>query len=186
MVDDEEEDPLCPQICFTAKEKARFRRPCRSALVVKGLDRKIPYLPLARRLNYLWAKHGHIQILDLKNDCYLVQLRRQDDYVWAINGGGGGAWMLGDTYLTIHCWLRGFDPCTTKVTTTMVWVELPDLPIEFYNPEVVMRIASKIGKPGWVDQATEEGAHGKFARVCVEVDLSKRLLLKYKIEGRLI
>ncbi|CAN0845682.1 hypothetical protein LINGRAHAP2_LOCUS4173 [Linum grandiflorum] len=72
MVDEEEDDPLCPQICFTAEEKARFQRPWRSALVVKGLDRKIPYIPLARRLNYLWAKHGHIQISDLKNGCYLV------------------------------------------------------------------------------------------------------------------
>ncbi|CAN0845684.1 hypothetical protein LINGRAHAP2_LOCUS4173 [Linum grandiflorum] len=66
MVDEEEDDPLCPQICFTAEEKARFQRPWRSALVVKGLDRKIPYIPLARRLNYLWAKHGHIQISDYK------------------------------------------------------------------------------------------------------------------------
>ncbi|CAN0858734.1 hypothetical protein LINGRAHAP2_LOCUS7429 [Linum grandiflorum] len=151
MVDEEEDDPLCPQICFTAEEKARFQRPWRSALVVKGLDRKIPYIPLARPLNYLWAKHGHIQISDLKNGCYLVRFRRQEDYDWAIKGG---PWMLGDTYLTVHRWFKVFDPWTTKVTTTMVWVELPDLPIEFYNPEAVMRIASRIGKPVRVDRAT--------------------------------
>ncbi|CAN0912775.1 hypothetical protein LINGRAHAP2_LOCUS27546 [Linum grandiflorum] len=95
-LDEEEEDPLCPQIFFTAAEKASFRRPCRSALVVKGLGRNVPYLPLARRLNFLWAKHGNIQISDLKNGCYLVRFRRQE-----------------------------------------------------------------------VDRATEEGARGKFARVCV-------------------
>ncbi|CAN0904870.1 hypothetical protein LINGRAHAP2_LOCUS23348 [Linum grandiflorum] len=49
----EEDDPLCLQICFTAAEKASFRRPWRSALVVKGLGRNVPYLPLARRLNFL-------------------------------------------------------------------------------------------------------------------------------------
>ncbi|CAN1222094.1 hypothetical protein LINGRAPRIM_LOCUS481 [Linum grandiflorum] len=163
-LDEEEEDPLCPQIFFTAAEKASFRRPCRSALVVKGLGRNVPYLPLARRLNFLWAKHGNIQISDLKNGCYLVRFRRQEDYEWAITGG---PWMLGDTYLTVHRWFRGFDPWTTKVTTTMVWLELPDLPIEFYNPVAVKRIASRIGKPFRVDRATEEGARGKFARVCV-------------------
>ncbi|CAN0912348.1 hypothetical protein LINGRAHAP2_LOCUS27330 [Linum grandiflorum] len=91
--------------------------------------------------------------------------------------------MLGDTYLTVHRWFKGFDLWTTKVTTTLVWVELPDLPIEFYNPEAVMQIASRIGKPVRVDRATEAGAQGKYARVCVEVDLSKRLLPKYKVEG---
>ncbi|CAN1245897.1 hypothetical protein LINGRAPRIM_LOCUS3057 [Linum grandiflorum] len=86
-VNEEEEDPLCSQVCFTAEEKTHFRRPWRSALVVKGLDRKIPYLPLARRLNSLWAKHGNIQISDLENDCYLVRFRSQEDYEWAITGG---------------------------------------------------------------------------------------------------
>ncbi|CAN0830922.1 hypothetical protein LINGRAHAP2_LOCUS1567 [Linum grandiflorum] len=112
MVDDEEDDPLCPQICFTAAEKASFRRPWRSALVVKGLGRNVPYLPLARRLNFLWAKHGNIQISDLKNGCYLVRFRCHEDY-----------------------------------------------------------------------EGAEAGARGKYARVCVEVDLSKRLLPKYKVEG---
>ncbi|CAN1245903.1 hypothetical protein LINGRAPRIM_LOCUS3057 [Linum grandiflorum] len=85
--------------------------------------------------------------------------------------------------MAVRRWFKGFDPWTTKVTTTTVWVELPDLPIEFYNPEAVMRIASRIGKLVRVDRATEAGARGKYARVCVEVDLSKRLLPKYKVEG---
>ncbi|CAN0830220.1 hypothetical protein LINGRAPRIM_LOCUS3172 [Linum grandiflorum] len=180
MVDDEEDDPLCPQICFTAAEKASFRRPWRSALVVKGLGRNVPYLPLARRLNFLWAKHGNIQISDLKNGCYLVRFRCHEDYEGAITGG---PWLLGDTYLTVHRWFKGFDPWKTKISTMMVWVVLPDLPIEFYNPIAVKRIASKIGNPVRVDRATEVGARGKCARVCVEVDLSKRLLPKYKVEG---
>ncbi|CAN0903112.1 hypothetical protein LINGRAHAP2_LOCUS37194 [Linum grandiflorum] len=161
-------------------EKAGFRRPWRSALVVKGLDRKVPYLPLARRHNYLWAKHGHIQIFDLKNGCYMIRFRCQEDYEGTIMGGH---WLLGDTYLTVHKWFKGFDPWTTSVTTTMVWVTLPYLPIEFYNLVAVTRIASRIGKPVRVDRATKECARGKYARVCVEVDLSKPLLPKYKVEG---
>ncbi|CAN0910754.1 hypothetical protein LINGRAHAP2_LOCUS26460 [Linum grandiflorum] len=137
------------------------------------------YLSLARRLNGLCAKHGNIHISDLKNNCYLVRFRSQEDYEWAITGG---PWMLGDTYLTVHRWFKGFDLWTTKVTTT-VSVELLDLPIEFYNPEAVMRIASRIGKLVRVVRATEAGARGKYAHVCVEVDLSKRLLPKYKVEG---
>ncbi|CAN0904379.1 hypothetical protein LINGRAHAP2_LOCUS23067 [Linum grandiflorum] len=48
----------------------------------------------------------------------------------------------------------------------------------------VTRIASRIGHPIRVDRATQEGARGKYARVCVEVDLTKPLLSKYTIEGK--
>ncbi|CAN0846803.1 hypothetical protein LINGRAHAP2_LOCUS4629, partial [Linum grandiflorum] len=116
-----------------------FRRAWRSALVVKGLGRNVPYILLERRLNAIWARNSQIQISDLKNGCYLVRFRCQEDYEWAINGG---PWLL-----------------------------------------AVMRITSRIGKPVRVDRVTKEGARGKYARVCVEVDLTKPLLPKYKIEG---
>ncbi|CAN0839249.1 hypothetical protein LINGRAHAP2_LOCUS2524 [Linum grandiflorum] len=109
---DDDEDPLCPSIAFSAAEKASFRREWRSALVVKGLGRRLSYLPLARRLNYLWARNVDIQITDLTNGCYLVRFRQKEDY-----------------------------------------------------------------------ENAEEGARAKYARVCVEVDLTKPLLSKYKIEG---
>ncbi|CAN0837800.1 hypothetical protein LINGRAHAP2_LOCUS1904 [Linum grandiflorum] len=104
MVDEEDDEPLCPKVCFTAVEKERFRHPWWSALVVKGLGRNVPYLPLASQLNLLWAKHGNIQISDLKNGCYLIRFHSKEDYEWAITGG---PWMLGDTYLTVHCWFKG-------------------------------------------------------------------------------
>ncbi|CAN0928868.1 hypothetical protein LINGRAHAP2_LOCUS36719 [Linum grandiflorum] len=174
-------DPLCPDVLFTAEEKTALRRVWRSALVVKGLGRRVPYTLLAPRLNFLWAKNGPLQISDLQNGCYLVRFRSKVDYEGAISGG---PWMLGDTYLTVHQWFKGFDPWKTEVKTAMAWVQLPDLPIEFYNTMAVKRIASCIGHPVRIDKATEEGARGKYARVCVEVDLTKPLLSKYKLEGK--
>ncbi|CAI0446413.1 unnamed protein product [Linum tenue] len=91
--------------------------------------------------------------------------------------------MMGETYLTVMRWFKGFNPWKTEVTSTLVWVQLPELPIEFINKEAAMKIGKLIGNPTRVDRATEEGARGKFARVCVEVDLMKPLLSKYKIEG---
>ncbi|CAN0915410.1 hypothetical protein LINGRAHAP2_LOCUS29112 [Linum grandiflorum] len=163
VMEDEEEDPLCPSILFTAAEKASFRRVWRSALVVHGLGRRVPYLPLARRLNSLWAKQGPLQISDLRNGCFLVQFKCGEDY----EKFSGGPWRLSNTYLTVHRWFKGFNPWTTEFKSTMMWVALPDLPIEFYNPTAVLKIASRIGNPLRVDRATKEGARGRFARVCV-------------------
>ncbi|CAI0428682.1 unnamed protein product [Linum tenue] len=180
FVDEEAEDPKCPTICFTATEKAKWRREWRSALVVKGLGRRVAYVPLAKRLNYLWGRHGELQISDMENGCYLVRFRNQKDYDIATMGG---PWLLGDTYLTVHRWFKGFNPWKSTVTSTMVWVQLPELPIEFINKEAVLCIAEAIGRPIRVDRATELGARGKYGRVCVEVDLTRPLLSQYKIEG---
>ncbi|CAI0400331.1 unnamed protein product [Linum tenue] len=167
-------------ILFTAAEKIWCRREWRSALVVKGLGRRVLYIPLARHLNYLWARNGEIQISDMNNDCFLVKFRSQKDYEGATMGG---PWLLGDTYLTVHRWLKGFNPWKTVVKSTMVWAQLPELPIEFINKEAVMKIGAWLGKPVRVDRATELGARGKYARVCIEVDLTQPLIWKFKIEG---
>ncbi|CAN0830964.1 hypothetical protein LINGRAPRIM_LOCUS3434 [Linum grandiflorum] len=177
---DEEDDPLCPSILFTTVEKLCFRKEWRSALVVKGLVRRIPYLLLARRLNSLWAMSGNLQISNLNNGCFLVRFRAKEDYEIAVTGG---PWMLGETYLTVHRWHKGFNPWDSTITKTLMWIQLPDLQVEFYHPEAVMRITSRIGKPVRVDRATKEGAPAKYARVCVEVNLTRPLLSKFKIEG---
>ncbi|CAL1369995.1 unnamed protein product [Linum trigynum] len=88
----------------------------------------------------------------------------------------GGPWLLGDTYPTVHHWFKGFDPWTSEIKSTLVWVQLPELPVEFINAEAVMIIAKLIGRPVRVDRATEAGARAKFARACVEVNLTKPLL----------
>ncbi|CAI0402522.1 unnamed protein product [Linum tenue] len=116
----------------------------------------------------------------MKNGCYLVRFRSQKDFELASEKG---PWLLGDTYLTVHRWFKGFNPWKAKVTTTIVWVQLPDLPIEFFNAEAVTMIAELIGKPIRVDRATEMGARGNYARASVEVDLTKPLLSMYKVEG---
>ncbi|CAN1807877.1 hypothetical protein LINPERHAP1_LOCUS25208 [Linum perenne] len=50
----------------------------------------------------------------------------------------------------------------------------------------VTRIDNHIGKTVKIDMATTEGARGRYARVCVEVDLSKPLIGKYMIEDRIL
>ncbi|CAN1126132.1 hypothetical protein LINPERHAP2_LOCUS3249 [Linum perenne] len=45
-------------------------------------------------------------------------------------------------------------------------------------------IGDKIGRTVRIDHTTLEGSRGNFARICVEVDLSKPLLSKYRLRRR--
>ncbi|CAL1356231.1 unnamed protein product [Linum trigynum] len=111
----EKQNPACPTVLFTAAQKIRWRRKWRSVLVVRGLGNKVSYVPLARKLNYLWARHGNIQITDMKNGCFLVRFESKVDYELATYGG---PWLLGDTYMAVHCWFKGFNQWTSEVKST--------------------------------------------------------------------
>ncbi|KAI8010347.1 hypothetical protein LOK49_LG06G00492 [Camellia lanceoleosa] len=60
-------------------------------------------------------------------------------------------------------------------TTTAVWVRFPELPIEYFQEKVLYTITRQIGKPLKIDLTTALATRGRFARVCVEVDLRKPL-----------
>ncbi|CAN1836499.1 hypothetical protein LINPERHAP1_LOCUS34792 [Linum perenne] len=87
---------------------------------------------MKRRLDYLWAKSGPIQVSDLSNNFFLVRFASQEDYSTA---AFKGPWKL-----------------------------------------AVSRIGNCIGKTVRLDLATSEGTRGRYARVCVEADLTKPLL----------
>lgn len=56
--------------------------------------------------------------------------------------------------------------------------------MEFYDPEFLSALGDKIGKTLKVDLTTTLQTRGKFARLCVQVDLDNPLLANYKLKGR--
>ncbi|XP_028111147.1 uncharacterized protein LOC114309572 [Camellia sinensis] len=96
-----------------------------------------------------------------------------------------GPWVIMDHYLTVRRWEPNFKPSEAFETTTAVWVRFPELPIEYYQEKVLFAIAKSIGKPLKIDWTTAMATRGKFARVCVEMDLSQPLKPKFILEGKL-
>ncbi|CAN1198727.1 hypothetical protein LINPERHAP1_LOCUS42619, partial [Linum perenne] len=57
------------------------------------------------------------------------------------------------------------------------------LPIHYFNRLAVTHIGNCIGKTAKLDLTTSKGARARYARVCVEADISKPLLGKYMIQN---
>ncbi|CAN1130908.1 hypothetical protein LINPERHAP2_LOCUS6111, partial [Linum perenne] len=70
------------------------------------------------------------------------------------------------------------------LSTLRVWVRLPGIPFEYFDRTILKLIGDRIGRTVRIDHTTLEGVRGNFARICVEVDLSKPLLSKYKLKRR--
>ena len=56
--------------------------------------------------------------------------------------------------------------------TTTLWIRLTGLPLEFYDAEALSLIGNKIGKLIKIYATTANTEKGRFARLCVEVDLT--------------
>ena len=66
-----------------------------------------------------------------------------------------------------------------------VWVRLPDLAMEYYDSSVLWKIGNHIGRTLKIDRTTSIGTRGNYARLCVEVDLTKQLLANFKLRRRI-
>ena len=65
-----------------------------------------------------------------------------------------GPWFVGDQYLHVQAWEADFHPHIAKISTTVVWIRLEQLPIEYYHTEFLKHVGHKLGKLLKVDAIT--------------------------------
>ena len=59
-----------------------------------------------------------------------------------------------------------------------------ELPVELYAETFLMRVGAKLGTMVKIDQTTSIHSRGKFAHLCVEIDLRRKLVLVITALGR--
>lgn len=177
------EGPTCPTILLTAAEKRMLRDPWRNALIIRMFDKGIGFIQLKRHLKTKWALKGDFSLIDIGNEYYVTRFTNYEDYHHVLTNG---SWMLGDNYLVIREWIPNFIPEEDTITKLTAWVRIPNLSVEYFNKEFILhKIGSKIGKVRRVDNTTANVERGKFIRLSVEVDLTKPLLSKFRLNGRI-
>lgn len=83
-----------------------------------------------------------------------------------------GPWNVIGITLHISLWKPYFEPASTKVSKAMVWVQLHNLPVEFWEGEALDSITEPIGKLLKVDDYTSSLSRARFAHDFLEIDLS--------------
>lgn len=69
-----------------------------------------------------------------------------------------------------------FRPSKDSIPRAIVWMRLPELPIEYWKRDFALRIVAAAGRPIEIDTYTRDLCKGSFARACLEVDLTKPLV----------
>ncbi|KAJ1395323.1 Zinc finger, CCHC-type [Sesbania bispinosa] len=107
---------------------------------------------------------------------------------------GGGPWMILGHYLVVQKWRPKFFPLENELSRVVVWIRIPSLPIEYYDRTILGKIGDTIGRTVRIDSNTMKPKNGvwdetvtergKFARLCIEVDLRRSLVSQFELLGR--
>ena len=74
-----------------------------------------------------------------------------------------------------------FKPKLANVSLKAVLIKLNGLPTEYYNAKALFLIGKAIGNVLRVDTYIALEARGRFARLCIQVDVTKPLVITIKI-----
>ncbi|XP_057444295.1 uncharacterized protein LOC130736485 [Lotus japonicus] len=161
-----------PVVPISLEEYEEWCRPWKFSLVIKLLGKKIGFKWMNQRIHQLWAREGDMKVMDLADDYFLVRFGSEKDYVHALFEG---PWMIADHYLLVQRWRPMFKAEDSEVKKIAVWIQLPKLPVELYKEKFLWRLGSLLGTMLKIDTHTTVHSRGKFARICVEIDLSQKL-----------
>ncbi|CAL2276141.1 unnamed protein product [Prunus armeniaca] len=153
-----------PSIQFSGKVKSSLYQPWRSAIIIKLMGRPLAYTFLRSRLLHRWAIKGPMSLIDLENNYFIVKFLYEEDMRYK--------------------WKPGFNAKKEKITHMTAWVQINGLNVEYFRADVMEKIGNLVGATVKVDAHTLSQARGKFARICVELDLAKPLTPFIEIEGR--
>nr|POF08977.1 hypothetical protein CFP56_14921 [Quercus suber] len=71
-----------------------------------------------------------------------------------------------------------------NISSVTIWVRLDELSIEYYHVEALQLIGNAIGKVLRIDTHTANESGGKFACLCIQVDIGKPLVTALLIGGK--
>ncbi|XP_065853574.1 uncharacterized protein [Euphorbia lathyris] len=179
-IDFDEGNPFFPNITIALALVQEWSKAWSCALIVKILGRNVGFIALRTRALEIWKPKGKMDMMDLGHGFHLVKFQNPMDREHVVRDG---PWMVQGHYLTVRTWSPTFVPSEATVVSTLVWARFPKLPLQYYDEDCLMLIGNSFGKAIRVDRNTAGKARGKFARVGVEIDLSKPLTAQFRLNG---
>ncbi|CAN0872505.1 hypothetical protein LINGRAHAP2_LOCUS10135 [Linum grandiflorum] len=95
----------------------------------------------------------------------------------------GGLWTILGHYLVAFAWDPQFRVTDDLPQRMVVWIRFPRLPYQYYHRDVLDGLGNLVGNTARPDLQTLNSVRGKFARIAVEVDLSKPLPKGVFVDG---
>jgi hypothetical protein len=120
----------------------------------------------------LWPNINNWSVAPLGKGCFEFQFHSIEEMRKILSQG---VVYLKPGIFRLFCWSKDFNPFHQVQTHAQVWVRLMHLPWEYWQYQTLFEIASGLGTPLVIDDATQARLFGLYARVLVDVDLFSKL-----------
>lgn len=117
----------------------------------------------------------------MANDFFMVKFDLHEDRRNKVMRGG--PWMIFDHHFVVSTWSAKFISSEATVIKMLAWICIPSFNVAFYYEGFLFFVSQVIETPIRMDVNNLEGNRGRFARICVELDLTKPIIGKVMIEG---
>ncbi|XP_015931305.1 uncharacterized protein LOC107457649 [Arachis duranensis] len=162
--------------------KEILAKPYKDAIVIKALGKNFSYTVITHKLKGVWRIKGGYEVLDVGFGYFLVKFNLLEDREKVILRR---PWMIIGSYVAVKLWSSSFRPCENTFGSTMVWIRITSLNINYYQEKVMKMIASAVRKPIRIDLATKSAERGKYARVCVQINLRLPVIKRIQVDGHM-
>ncbi|XP_019172480.1 PREDICTED: uncharacterized protein LOC109167863 [Ipomoea nil] len=159
-VGEEPIDDGIPSVTFTKEERLQQVLPWKNALIIKFFGKALSLPLFKQRVSRMWELQGKMDLIDLGYGFYVARFTMARDCMHVLMDG---PWKLFNHYLVAQRWQPNFKPATAKITKMAIW----------------------IGRPLKLDRTTSGVERGQFARASVEVDVTKPLVAKIRVNGEI-
>ncbi|KAI0519721.1 hypothetical protein KFK09_007180 [Dendrobium nobile] len=156
---------------LNADIEARNSQLLKNSVVIKVLGNNAPFSVCSTELRKQWSRFGGFHLTSIGMDWILCSFQSSEVVDEVLNGG---PWYVNGFIVGMDKWLAAFDPNTFKGISAPVWC---------WDEDNIARIASCLGTPMYIDGNTCRWSKGEFARVCVRIDLEKKLLNGVWVDG---
>ncbi|XP_050249035.1 uncharacterized protein LOC126696317 [Quercus robur] len=83
----------------------------------------------------------------------------------------------------MRMWEPNFKPSSAVCSLVTVWVWLPKLPFEYYELAILKEIGNAISPILRIDANTASETKGRYARICIQVDINMPMVRRILLEG---
>lgn len=133
---------------------------------------------------FLQKQYGVVGMFEIfyHNEGYFVirfALQQDKDRIM-----GEGPWMIANRPMIIKDWVVDFNFEKEVLKEVPLWIRLPKLLLSCWSADSLSRIGSVVGTPVCADECTTQQTRISYARLLVEVDVTKPLIYKVQVKTR--
>ncbi|GAA0169103.1 hypothetical protein LIER_23656 [Lithospermum erythrorhizon] len=170
------------KINIDAQNLKHIRAPWRLSVIVKCYGKTLGMMYFSHKIKQIWPAKGTFNIVDLGDDYFIVKFSLEEDFLKALHEG---PWFANGFFLSVRLREPNFNPKTAVTQSAAIWLRIPCLPVEYYDANILKDVGNHHGTLLRIDTKTTNSGRGRFARLCIQLDLGKPVTTSVIIDTHL-